>query len=267
MKKIFAVILVLTLALSLAACGGDKPAPAASAAPAPESKAAAPAPESKEEAPEADASPEYTPEQLAVAEKFGAMTDRFQALADKINADENLLAVPSLVETMNTMIDAVNEDDALFADAANLTPEVLANLEESIAAGNSFLDEMEAGIANYGGKQTVTVAVEIVNYTGADLFTLAMSPSNDESWGGNLLTEPLMAGESGVTEMTFTEDTLIWDLLAGDSQDNTLTFAGLDFSVAPLEGAQLFLTQADDGSYFASFTDPNAAPMGGVDEY
>ncbi len=265
MKKILTISLAIALAMSLAACGGSKTAPASAApAPAPASSAApvpAPAPASsaaptapKATAPAADlANPSYTDAQLAVAEKFAAMTDRFQALADTINADANLLAVQELVDTMNTMIEAVNEDDALFADPANLTAEVLANLEEGIVVGNSFLDEMEAMVANYAGKQTVTVAVTIVNSTDADLYGLAMSPANNESWGGNLLSEPLAVGESGVTEMTFTQDTLVWDLLAADSEGNTLSFMGIDFTEAPMEGAQLVLAATEGGDYMAAF--------------
>ncbi|MEG2173937.1 MAG: hypothetical protein RR135_00440 [Oscillospiraceae bacterium] len=99
----------------------------------------------------------------------------------------------------------------------------------------------------------MTVPVEIVNNTDADLHTLAMSPTNDENWGGNLLDTPLTVGASGVSEMTFTEDTLVWDLLAGDSVGNMLTFMGIDFSEAPTQGAQLVLSMTEGGGYIAAF--------------
>ena len=42
------------------------------------------------------------------------------------------------------------------------------------------------------------------------------------------------------------------DLLAADSEGNTLTFAGLDFTTAPLEGATLTLTGDESGEYIAT---------------
>lgn len=76
-----------------------------------------------------------------------------------------------------------------------------------------------------------------------------MSPANDESWGEELLTEALLDGESGVTQMTFTTDTLVWDLLAADAEGTTITFMGIDFSNAPTEGTKLTLGQ-EDGGFF-----------------
>ncbi|MEG2928912.1 MAG: hypothetical protein RR846_05110 [Oscillospiraceae bacterium] len=249
MKKLLTIALALVMALSLVACGGSDPAPAP-AAPAP----ATAAPKAEEKKPDL-ANPEYSAEQLAVAEKFAAMSDRMSGLVDKVNGDENLSSITELIDTMNVVIDAMNEDDALFADPANLTPEVLKNLEEDIVIGNKYVDELEAMIKNYSGKETVTVPVEIINETGADLFELGMSPANNDDWGGNLLDEPLLAGESGVSNMTFSADTLVWDLLAADSEGTTLTFMGIDFSEAPTTGAKLMLSATEGGAYLASFVE------------
>ncbi|MEG1943581.1 MAG: hypothetical protein RR049_07165, partial [Angelakisella sp.] len=171
----------------------------------------------------------------------------------KVNADPALLEITELIDTMNTVIDAVNEDDALFADPKNLTPEVLKNLSEDIVIGNNFVKEIEAMIKNYQGKKTITASIEIINSTGVDIHGLAMSPANSTEWGGNMLDSPLKADESGITEMTFTEDTLVWDLLAEDSAGNALTFMGIDFAEAPTEGAKLTLAATEGGMYLASF--------------
>lgn len=249
MKKILTLALALALTLTMVACG-EKPAPApAASTPAASSKPAAPAASSKPDL----ANPEYTPEQLAVAEKFAAMSDSFNALVDKINADEALLEVTELVDTMNTLADAINEDDAMFADPKNLTPDVLKNLEEGIVVGNDFVKKIEAMVKNYQGKKTITAKIEIVNETGVEIHDLAMSPANSTEWGGNMLDSPLLAGESGITEMTFTEDTLVWDLLAGDSTGQTLEFMGIDFAEAPMEGAKLVLSATEGGAYMAAF--------------
>lgn len=256
MKKFLASILALTLALSLAACGGES-APASSAAPAPASSAApeAPAaPASSKAAPtENMENAEFTPEQQAAAQKFIDLAARYDAVADKVNADPNLAELGEVVDVMNEVGQAIIDADAAFGDPAALTADVLADLDTAISDTGLFLDEVEAMLANYGGKKVITVQVEITNSTGADLYTLSMSPSNDESWGGNLLDAPLMADESGTTAMTFTEDTLVWDILAADSEGTTLTFAGLDFSEAPMEGAKLVLGATEGGDYVAMF--------------
>ncbi|MEG7530538.1 MAG: hypothetical protein RSF83_04015 [Hungatella sp.] len=262
MKKILGMTLALGLTLSMAACGAKSTAAPTTAAPttaaattaAPTTAAATTAAPTTSAKPDLE-NPEYTPEQMAVAEKFADMTDRFNVLADKVNADENLLQVTALVDTMNTLVDAINEDDALFEDPKNLTPEVLQNLEDGVVVGNDFIKEIEAMIKNYEGKTIITASIEIVNDTGVEIHGLAMSPTNDTEWGGDMLEEPLAAGESGITEMTFTEDTLVWDLLAGDAEGNTITFLGIDFGDAPTEGAKLVLSAADGGEYVAAFAE------------
>lgn len=254
MKKVLTILFAATVALSITACGSkteSKPETTAAPTKAVTTSVAADA----TTAAAADmVAGDYTPEQLATAEKFAAMSDRYNALADQVNIDENLNSVNELVDTMNLVADAINEDDALFEDPANLTDEVLKNLEEGIVVGNELIDQLEAMVANYSGKQTITVPVEIINNTGADLHGLAMSPTNDENWGGNLLDEALLDGESGVTEMTFTEDTLVWDLLAADSEGTSLSFIGIDFTEAPTQGAKISLT-FENGSYVAAFAE------------
>lgn len=251
MKKLLAIIFVTTMALSITACGSKSASKTETTSAAPTTAVATTA-ATTEAAADDMASMDYSPEQLAVAEKFSAMSDRYNALADQVNADENLNSVSELIDTMNAVAEAINEDDALFADPANLTDEVLGNLEDGIVVGNDLVDQLEAMVANYAGKQTITIPVEIINNTGADLYGLAMSPTNDENWGGNLLDEALINTESGVTEMTFTEDTLVWDLLAADSEGTTLSFMGIDFTEAPTEGAKLSLT-FENGEYLAVF--------------
>lgn len=258
MKKMFVLILAFGMTLSLAACGGgDKPATATTAATTaapPATSVASAAPESSKAASTDNLeNAEFSPEQQAAAQKFIDLAARYDGVADKVNADPNLAELGEVVDLMNEVGQSMIDADEAFADPAALTDDVLADLDTAMADTGLFLDEIESMLANYGGKQVVTVQVEIVNDTGADLHTLAMSPSNDESWGGNLLDEPLLAGESGTTEMTFTEDTLVWDLLAADSEGTTLTFAGLDFTEAPMEGAKLSLSATEGGEYMAVF--------------
>ncbi|MEG0614738.1 MAG: hypothetical protein RR540_03200 [Oscillospiraceae bacterium] len=253
MNKLALLITAAIMALSLTACGGEKDSDKGTTTTKADVTTAAPKAEG-EVADDGEAL-EYTPEQMAVAETFAAMTDRYNALADKVNADEALLAIPELIDTMNLVADAIAEDDAMFADPANLTDEVLKNLSEGVVVGNALVDELEAMVKNYSGKEAVTVPVEIINDTDGDFYTLAMSPTSNEDWGGNLLAAPLKAGESGKTQMTFTKDSLVWDVLVADSQGTTLTFEQIDFSEVSVDGAKLSLAATEGGAYIANFVE------------
>ena len=241
MKRKFALVLSMILCLSLTACGGDKK----------EAVESAKTQEETAETPE-ESTKEFSAAQQAAAQRFTDMTTRYDEVVEKVNADPNLADMQEIVAVMNELSDAIIETDDMFADPENLTTEDIESLDLAINQTYAFLDEVEAMLANYSGKQVITIPVEIVNNTGADLSTLSMSPQNDENWGVNLLEEPLLHEESGITEMTFTEDTLVWDLNVGDASGNTLTFMGIDFTEAPLEGAKLVLSVEGD-SYVASF--------------
>lgn len=121
---------------------------------------------------------------------------------------------------------------------------------EEVGAIQEAINETEA--AAQASASSITIPVEIINNTGVDFYALAMSPANQETWGDNLLTEVLANGESGVTEMTFTQDTFVWDILVQDKEENQLVFFEVDFSVAPTENAKLMM-KVKDGNYVAVF--------------
>lgn len=245
-QKILALTLAVSMTLSLTACGGSKPTP--TNAPAPTASQAAPSPTAAEAG-------SFSTEQQASMDAFSALIDRFNAVGDTVNADENLSSIQTLVDTMNEVGTAIEGAKTVYEDPAELTSDVLTAMDDSIAQCNTFLDEVEAMVANYASQTTVTVPVEVVNDTGADIYGLAMSPSGDDSWGGDLLADGILSnGTSGVSEMTFTESSLVWDLLAVDSEGNTLTFQGIDFSQISTDGASLVLT-VQDGSYVATFAE------------
>lgn len=130
-----------------------------------------------------------------------------------------------------------------LTDAKNSAIEEVGNIQDAIK-------ETEAAAAQ--AADSITIPVEILNYTGVDFYALAMSPANQETWGDNLLTEVLANETSGVSQMTFTQDTLVWDILVQDQEGNQLTFMGLDFSEAPTENAKLAMS-ATEGGYYAEF--------------
>lgn len=126
-----------------------------------------------------------------------------------------------------------------------------------IEEAEKLLNEVEAGVgeeeAVKGEVQSITVPIEIVNQTGVDIYALALSPANDEDWGENLITEVIADGESVEGELVFTADTLVWDILIQDSEENQLTFMGVDFTEASVDGSRNPLSE-NNGEYYAEVT-------------
>ena len=146
-------------------------------------------------------------------------------------------------EQVDTAIVELEKMEQQLTDAKN-------SAVEEVGAIQGAINETEA--AAQASANSITIPVEIINNTGVDFYALAMSPANQETWGDNLLTEVLANGESGVTEMTFTQDTLVWDILVQDKEENQLVFLEVDFSVAPTENAKLMM-KVQDGNYVAAF--------------
>ena len=184
------------------------------------------------------------------------MAEDFDALADKVNALPEELRSQELVNNMNELGTNILELSEVFSDPASLTPEAMGALKVTVEATRALLAEAHANLdeiaAMAAAAEPVVVPVEIVNMTGVEIHTLALSPSNSNDWGENLLDEVIGNGETLLVEMPFTEDTLLWDLLVEDGSGNQLTFMGVDFSDANVEGAQLVLTATEGGDYFAS---------------
>lgn len=240
MKKLISALLVCTMVMGITACGKEEK-PAAS------NDSNAVKEETKEE------TGDMTPEQQAVLDEYNEMIDRYNTVVDKTNADENLLAIEEVVNTTNAVTDSLNEVSTKLDSMDTMTDEDIADLKTVIADTNAFIDELESMLLNYSGKQVVTIQATLVNNTGVDLYGFAMSPGDDDSWGGNLLEEPLKQGESGATTMNITEDTLVWDFLAVDAEDSTLEFFGLDFSNVDIEsGATITLSVDEAGEYTAT---------------
>lgn len=265
MKKLLVLIIALAMTLSLVACGGgDKPASSAapsSAAPssAAPSSAAASSAAASSAAPKSSSQAEvdFTPEQQALAQEYLEMCEKYDEAVDKVNSTPVLLENTELVDTMNELADAIIEADEYFANPKDLTAEVMANLKEAIKQTHVFIEEVNkaADTATEPAAESIVVPVEVINDTGVDIHGLAMSPANSQDWGENLLTAPLAYGESGVSQMSFTQDTLVWDLLVEDAQGNQLSFMGIDFSEANVEGAKLVLSVTEGGAYMAMFVE------------
>lgn len=250
MKKILVVVLSLVMVFTLTACGGSSTEATSTTA---DDVVVTEAPVVDTEAPVADAVA-LTPEQQTFKDSYDAMADRFNALSETFNADANLLALDEVQSIANQIVNTLN-DKFGTVDPAQLTSDDIAAYTELLDSTNLFIDQFEALINNYGAQASITIPITVQNDTGADLYTLAMSPANSNSWGSNLIGEGLLSGESASSTMTITQDTVVWDLLAADSEGTPIEFYGLDFSIVDaVQGATLVLYYDEAAqSYVAGF--------------
>ncbi|WP_308415468.1 hypothetical protein [Sporanaerobium hydrogeniformans] len=126
------------MTLSLAACGGSKATPAV----APSTPASS-TPAQVEEV-------EFTEEQQALAQEFMSMVEEFDAVADKVNANPELLSSEELVTAMNDLSNEIIKADEYFASPETLTPEVMGALTVAIDVGRQFIAEASAALDEAG---------------------------------------------------------------------------------------------------------------------
>jgi len=250
MKKILIFILSLVMVFTLAACGGSSPDTTTTS----NDTATEVTNDTAVEAPAVD-STTLTADQQTLVDEYNAMADRYNEVAVKFNADENLLTLTEVVDIANEVATSMEEMTTKLADAASLSSDDVIAYSDLIVKSNAFIDSLEALVNNYSGQTTVTIPITIQNNTGADLYTLGMSPANDNSWGGNLLTKALLDGESAFSSMTITTDTIVWDLMAGDSEGTPVEFYGIDFSDVDVEQGATLILYYDEASqsYMAGF--------------
>ncbi len=241
MRKVFVLMLALVMVLSLAACGGVP----------------------KEKLEKMD----------SIVTNLDTLVTETKAEIEKMNNtgyedvqsyyDTNMQAVQQMEEEYEKMKKALSDNrDSMSEEQVDAAITGLEDMLKQLTdTKNSAVEEVgviqsaikEAQVsAAQAVSASIKIPVEIINDTGVDFYALAMSPTNQDTWGDNLLTEVLEKGTSGVTQMTFTPDSLMWDILVQDQEGNQLTFMGLDFSVAPTENAKLAMS-ADEGGYYAEF--------------
>lgn len=254
MKKSLIFILSLVMVFTLTACGGSSTDTTSTTS---KDATATQAPTATvTQAPTADTTTtELTTEQQELFDNYNTMVNRYNEVADKFNADENLLTLTEVIDTTNQVATSIEDMSTKISDTASLSNDEVTAYSDLIVQSNSFIDELEALVNNYSGQTTVTIPITVQNNTGADLYTLSMSPANDNSWGGNLLNEALLNDTSGSSSMTITADTMVWDLMAADSEGTPVEFYGLDFSNVDVEkGATLVLYYDEETqAYTAGF--------------
>ena len=244
MKKLLIFMMTLVMTLSLVACGGSEPTPTSSST----ESAQAPT-EVKEEG--------FTAEQQALAQEFMKMAETFDKTVDRVNATPEVLEDQELIKIMNELADEIIAADDYFANPETLTPEVMEGLKVAIEETHKFITAAEAALNEIEKAEadsvvdSMVVPVAISNLTGVDIYALALSPANSNEWGENLITEVIKAGEKVQGELVFTADTLVWDILVQDQEENQLSFMGVDFTDANIEGAELVLEETEGGEYLA----------------
>lgn len=139
MKKILVLMMAIAMTLNLAACGGSKPASTEPASTEPASTESSSAAAQVEEA-------VFTAEQQALAQDFISMAEEFDAVADKVNANPDLLSNEELVNAMNELADEIIKADEYFANPETLTPEVMGGLTVAIEVGRAFIAEASAAL-------------------------------------------------------------------------------------------------------------------------
>lgn len=138
MKKILVLMMALAMTLNLTACGGNKTSPAE--APSAPTQAEDGSTESIPETTQAGEA-EFTAEQQILARDFISMAEEYDVIADKVNANPELLENEELVTSMNELADEIIKADEYFADPETLTPEVMEALTVAIDTGRSFIAE------------------------------------------------------------------------------------------------------------------------------
>lgn len=227
MKRLMVLMMALVLSLSLVACGGNS----------------------------APAKGGFTAEQQALAKDFLAAAEEYDKVVERVKEFPQLLDDQELVDTMNALADTIIAADAAFESPEVLTPEVMSSFRTAIEAINTFVADANATLDDLDAVSVpgLVLYVDVANQTGADLHYLALSPSNDENWGDNLLTEVIEDGMMWPVQLLITEDTMIWDIMVKDADGNELVFMGVEFAeVNPDVGAVLSLGVSDSGKYVAA---------------
>lgn len=164
-KKMLAVLLLVSLTLSLTACGGGEDTSAADEAVV--------ATDVTDVTDDAGSTAEYTEEQAQFAQEYIDMCAAYDEAVNLVNATPELLEDQELVTVMNDLTASIDSVDELFEDPANLTPEAMDELRTAFADVYSFIDEVNnlVGAVSSDGEANAVddlASVLTIAYGGAD---------------------------------------------------------------------------------------------------
>lgn len=253
MKKIFALLVAMTLCLTaLAGCGGG-------AAPSTVSSSTA----SSESAPVSSETGEDGTEEeyylqdvsitnstgVAIVELYISPSESDDWGSDLLNgeafaADETVMFKPDVVGTADATWDilVVDEDgdEITFTDI---------NLSSATALELHWGEDGETPTVSITGSsegQYFSQDLDITNSTGVAIVELYISPSDEETWGDNMLENNTFAADETLhfsTELTGTADAS-WDIMIVDEDGDQVVFEGVNFSAT----SSLILHWGADGA-------------------
>ena len=142
-KKLLAILMATAMSMSLIACGGGEEEVPTKEVEVEEDVVAE---EETEDAAETDASVEagYTEEQMAYVEAYEQMLNDYNAAIDFANEVPEILEDQELVDKMNELSAAIEENTELMGDPANLTDEFLAKLEVAMTQTYTTINRLNA---------------------------------------------------------------------------------------------------------------------------
>lgn len=115
----------------------------------------------------------------------------------------------------------------------------------------------------------ITASLKVINLSGVDIYELYIVPDYSDNWGENIISEknvPLSDGEyiEWNDAFTYSENDLIWDICAVDSEGEEMNFSGLDVSMAKdKDNIEFTLEYSAKNGYTASVV----GPINGEAEY
>ena len=184
-KKLLAILIATTMSMTLSACGGgEEPTTNEAVVNADTTSNDTASNDDTDttaddvnaiDVADEDVSGEFTEEQAALAQEYLDMCVAYDEAVNLVNDTPELLEQQELVDVMNELTAAIDEADELFADPANLTPEVMDGLRTAFDQVYTFVDEVNTLVesidtdANTEASEIDELAsVLTIGYGGAD---------------------------------------------------------------------------------------------------
>ena len=142
-KRLLAILMATAMSMSLIACGGGEEEVPTKEVEVEEDVVTE---EETEDVAETDASVEagYTEEQMVYVEAYEQMLNDYNAAIDFANEVPEILEDQELVDKMNELSAAIEENTELMGDPANLTDEFLAKLEVAMTQTYTTINRLNA---------------------------------------------------------------------------------------------------------------------------
>ena len=122
--------------------------------------------------------------------------------------------------------------------------------------------DVDGNVTSHEEDGYITASLKFVNLSGVDIYELYIVPDYSDNWGENIISEenaPLADGEfiKWNDAFTYSENDLIWDIRAIDSEGEEMNFGGLDVSQAEdKNNIEFTFEYSEQNGYTASVIGP-----------